>query len=117
VTGPAARSDRVASDSVSRRRASDAGRSAALGFDGKWVLHPDQIAAANEVFSPRQDDYDHAELILDTYDYYTSAEGGAKGAVMLGDEMIDEASRKMALVVSAKGRAAGMQRTKSFEKR
>ena len=37
--------------------------------------------------------------------------GGAKGAVMLGDEMIDEASRKMALVISAKGRAAGMQRT------
>ena len=93
-----------------------AGRSAALGFDGKWVLHPDQVAAANEVFSPKQEDYDHAELILDAYDYYTSAEGGARGAVMLGDEMIDEASRKMALVISAKGRAAGMQRTKSFEK-
>ena len=91
-----------------------AGRSAALGFDGKWVLHPDQVEAANEVYSPRQDDYDHAELILDAYDYYTSAEGGARGAVMLGDEMIDEASRKMALVISAKGRAAGMPRTKTF---
>jgi citrate lyase subunit beta/citryl-CoA lyase len=91
-----------------------AGRSAALGFDGKWVLHPDQVAAANEVFSPNQGDYDHAELILDAYDYYTSAAGGARGAVMLGDEMIDEASRKMALVVSAKGRAAGMARTTSF---
>ena len=33
---------------------------------------------------------------------------------MLGDEMIDEASRKMALVISAKGRAAGMTRTKTF---
>jgi citrate lyase subunit beta/citryl-CoA lyase len=93
-----------------------AGRSAALGFDGKWVLHPGQLDVANEVFSPRQDDYDHAEMILDAYDYYTSAAGGAKGAVMLGDEMIDEASRKMALVVSAKGRAAGMTRTKTFEK-
>ncbi|HJR38080.1 MAG TPA: CoA ester lyase [Nocardioidaceae bacterium] len=87
-----------------------AGRAAARGFDGKWTLHPDQIAAANEVFSPLQSDYDHAENILDAYEYYTSAEGGAKGAVMLGDEMIDEASRKMALVVSAKGRAAGMKR-------
>ncbi len=87
-----------------------AGRSAALGFDGKWTLHPDQIAAANEVFSPLQSDYDHAENILDAYGYFTSAAGGAKGAVMLGDEMIDEASRKMALVVSAKGRAAGMTR-------
>ena len=91
-----------------------AGRSAALGFDGKWVLHPGQIEAANEVYSPRQDDYDHAELILDAYDYATSAAGGAMGAVMLGDEMIDEASRKMALVVAAKGRAAGMKRTSAF---
>ncbi|HET8719356.1 MAG TPA: CoA ester lyase [Nocardioidaceae bacterium] len=88
-----------------------AGRSAALGFDGKWVLHPDQVAAANEVYSPLQEDYDHAENILDAYEHYTSEQGGAKGAVMLGDEMIDEASRKMALVVSAKGRAAGMRRT------
>jgi citrate lyase subunit beta/citryl-CoA lyase len=88
-----------------------AGRSAALGFDGKWTLHPDQIAAANEVYSPLQSDYDHAENILDAYDYFTSEQGGAKGAVMLGDEMIDEASRKMALVISAKGRAAGMERT------
>ena len=91
-----------------------AGRSAALGFDGKWALHPDQIGLANEIFSPRQEDYDHSEMILDAYDWATSAAGGAKGAVMLGDEMIDEASRKMALVVSAKGRAAGMKRTQTF---
>ena len=92
-----------------------AGRSAALGFDGKWCLHPGQIDAANEVYSPRQEDYDHAELILDAYEWFTSAEGGARGAAMLGDEMIDEASRKMALVISAKGRAAGMTRTSAFE--
>ncbi len=92
-----------------------ASRSAALGFDGKWVLHPDQIAMANEVYSPRQEDYDHAELILDAYAWHTSSEGGARGAAMLGDEMIDEASRKMALVVASKGRAAGMSRTKAFQ--
>lgn len=85
-------------------------RVAALGYDGKWVLHPDQIAAGNEVFSPRQDDYDHAELILEAYEWHTSQAGGARGAVMLGDEMIDEASRKMALVIAGKGRAAGMAR-------
>ena len=90
-------------------------RSAALGFDGKWVLHPDQISAVNEVFSPGQEDYDHAELILDAYSYYTSSAGGARGAAMLGDEMIDEASRKMALVVASKGRAAGMRRSLAFE--
>jgi citrate lyase subunit beta/citryl-CoA lyase len=88
-----------------------AGRSAALGYDGKWVLHPDQIAAGNEIFSPRQDEYDRAELILEAYRWHTSDAGGSRGAAMLGDEMIDEASRKMALVVVGKGRAAGMTRT------
>jgi citrate lyase subunit beta / citryl-CoA lyase len=34
---------------------------------------------------------------------------------MLGEEMIDEASRKMALVIAGQGRAAGMQRTSAFE--
>jgi len=88
-------------------------RSAALGFDGKWVLHPSQIEAGNAVFSPSQEDYDHAELILDAYDHYVTVEG--RGAATLGDEMIDEASRKMALVIAAKGRAAGLARTRSFE--
>jgi citrate lyase subunit beta / citryl-CoA lyase len=92
-----------------------AGRSAALGYDGKWVLHPDQIAAANEVYSPPQSDYDHAENILDAHAYYTSEQGGARGAVMLGEEMIDEASRKMALVVAAKGRSAGLARTDAWQ--
>jgi citrate lyase subunit beta / citryl-CoA lyase len=92
-----------------------AARTAALGFDGKWVLHPGQIDPANEIYSPAQDDYDHAELILDAYEHSTSEAGGRRGAVMLGDEMIDEASRKMAMVIAAKGRAAGMQRTSSVE--
>ncbi|WP_142261486.1 HpcH/HpaI aldolase/citrate lyase family protein [Thermopolyspora flexuosa] len=87
-------------------------RSAALGYDGKWVLHPGQIEAANEVFSPSQEDYDHAELILDAYEYHTTVR--RRGAAMLGDEMIDEASRKMALVIAAKGRAAGLRRTRTF---
>src|SRR4029078_8821563 len=89
-------------------------RSAALGYDGKWVLHPGQIDAANEVYAPSQADYDHAELILDAYQHSTSEAGGKVGAVVLGDEMIDEASRKMAVVVAPKGRAAGLVRTSSF---
>jgi citrate lyase subunit beta/citryl-CoA lyase len=90
-------------------------RAAALGYDGKWVLHPGQVEVSNEVFSPSQEDYDHAEEILDAYAYFTSEAGGAKGSVMLGDEMIDEASRKMALVIAGKGRAAGLRRTTRFE--
>jgi citrate lyase subunit beta / citryl-CoA lyase len=90
-------------------------RAVALGFDGKWVLHPEQIAAANEIFSPMQQDYDHAELILDAYEWCTSEAGGAKGSAMLGDEMIAETSRKIALVIAGKGRAAGLPRTSKFE--
>ncbi|WP_248963704.1 HpcH/HpaI aldolase/citrate lyase family protein [Sphaerisporangium perillae] len=88
-------------------------RSAALGFDGKWVLHPTQIESANAIYSPTQEDYDHAELILSAYEHATTVD--RRGAVMLGDEMIDEASRKMALVIAAKGRAAGLVRTKFFQ--
>ena len=66
------------------------------------------------MYAPAQEDYDHAELILDAYEWATSAAGGMKGSAMLGDEMIDEASRKMALVIAAKGRAAGLTRTSAF---
>jgi len=96
-------------DAEGLRRA--ARRVAAMGFDGKWVLHPGQVDVVNEVFTPAQSDYDHAELVLDAYDRATSQAGGTRGAVMLGEEMIDEASRKMALVMSARGRAAGLTRT------
>ncbi|WAE72831.1 CoA ester lyase [Streptomonospora nanhaiensis] len=89
-----------------------AGRTAALGYDGKWVLHPLQVEAANEAFSPSQEDYDHAELVLDAYAHATTVD--RRGAVMLGEEMLDEASRKMALVVAGKGRAAGLERTRAF---
>ena len=81
---------------------------------GSCLSNLHQIAIANELFAPTQEDYDHAELILDAYDYCTSEAGGKKGSAMLGDEMIDEASRKMALVIAGKGRTAGMQRTSSF---
>ena len=89
-----------------------AGSVAALGFDGKWVLHPDQVTAANETFTPGQADYDRAELILDAYDHATTVD--QRGAVMLNDEMIDEAMRKMALRIALKGRAAGLERQESF---
>jgi citrate lyase subunit beta/citryl-CoA lyase len=81
---------------------------AALGFDGKWVVHPDQIGPVNAAFSPGQDEYDRAESILDAYEHATHVQ--RLGAVMLDGEMIDEASRKLALTVAARGRAAGRTR-------
>lgn len=91
-----------------------AARSAALGLDGTWVIHPSQVAVAEEVFTPAQDAYDHAELVLDALIFHGSAEGGSRGAAMLGEQMVDEASRKLALSVAVKGRAAGLTRTSTF---
>ena len=84
---------------------------AALGYDGKWVIHPGQIETVNAEFSPSQPEYDRAELLLEAYDFYT---GRGLGAATLDGEMIDEASRKLALVAAARGRAAGLTRTSSF---
>jgi citrate lyase subunit beta/citryl-CoA lyase len=84
-------------------------RTAILGYDGKWALHPDQVTILNEVFSPTQEQYDKACNVLDAYAQAT--EGDRKGAVMFGDEMIDEASRKVAVKLKAKGERAGLTRT------
>jgi citrate lyase subunit beta / citryl-CoA lyase len=83
---------------------------AALGYDGKWVLHPDQIGPLNAAFSPGRDEYDRAERILEAYEQATSVR--QRGAVMLDGEMIDEASRELALQVAARGRAAGTSRNR-----
>ncbi len=86
-------------------------RTRQLGYDGKWALNPDQINVLNEVFTPSQEEYDRAEDILEAYQKATDED--RTGAVMFGDEMIDEASRKMAAVHAAQGRAAGLKRSKS----
>jgi citrate lyase subunit beta/citryl-CoA lyase len=81
-------------------------RAAMLGYEGKWVLNPAQAQVVNEVFSPRQADFDRAHEIVEAYRRATEVD--ATGAVMLGEEMIDEASRKLALATLERGRAAGM---------
>jgi citrate lyase subunit beta/citryl-CoA lyase len=83
-----------------------AASAAALGYDGKWVLHPAQVDVVNDAFTPPADDYARAVRILDAYSRATSVD--RRGAVMLDGEMIDEASRKLALSVVAKGKAAGL---------
>ena len=84
-----------------------------LGYDGKWALHPDQVTVINEVYTPTQEQYDRAWDILEAYEKATTEgdPGERKGAVMFGDEMIDEASRKMALKFVTRGERAGMSRS------
>jgi citrate lyase subunit beta/citryl-CoA lyase len=88
-------------------------RARALGYDGKWALHPGQIDVLNEVFTPTQDEYDKAEALLEAYKHATEVE--RMGAVMFGNEMIDEASRKMGVQFAERGRAAGMTPQKKLE--
>ena len=82
-------------------------RARALGYDGKWALHPGQVDVLNEVFTPTQEEFDKSEAMLEAYKHATEVE--RRGAVMFGNEMIDEASRKMATQLAERGRAAGMQ--------
>ncbi|MBA2311407.1 MAG: CoA ester lyase [Actinobacteria bacterium] len=90
-------------------------RSNALGYDGKWALHPTQIEVVNEVFTPPRDIYERAEAVLDAY--HLSIENDERGAVMFGDEMIDEASRKMAARLAERGRAAGLKSSRDEPER
>jgi len=82
----------------------EAGRARALGLDGKWALHPGQIEPINAAFSPAQAEVDRAGAIIDAL---AGSEG--RGAVSLDGEMIDEASRKLAAQVLARGQAAGLE--------
>jgi citrate lyase subunit beta/citryl-CoA lyase len=84
-------------------------RTRILGYDGKWALTPDQVTVLNEVYSPTQEQFDRAWDILEAYRRATEEE--RKGAVMFGEEMIDEASRKMAEKFVRRGERAGLRRS------
>ena len=68
-------------------------RAAALGYEGKWAIHPSQIDLANDVFSPPAAEVDRAKRILVALEE-AAAEG--KGAAQLDGRMIDAASARMA---------------------
>jgi citrate lyase beta subunit len=68
-------------------------RGAALGIEGKWAIHPSQIALANEVFSPPAAEVERAGRILAALD---EAARDGRGAAQLDGKMIDAASARMA---------------------
>jgi citrate lyase subunit beta/citryl-CoA lyase len=67
-------------------------RALSFGFDGKWAIHPDQIASLNAVFTPSPEQVEQARRIL----------AGTGGAERLGGEMVDAVSRKLAESVLAR---------------
>src|SRR4029453_6872532 len=68
-------------------------RGAALGIEGKWAIHPSQIALANEVFTPPAKEVERARRILEALEQ-AAREG--RGAAQLDGRMIDAASARMA---------------------
>lgn len=74
-------------------------RAAALGFEGKWAIHPDQIAPINAAFSPRADEVEQARRILAALE---TAAGSGRGAAVLDGRMIDAASVRQAQVLVEK---------------
>lgn len=68
-------------------------RAAALGCEGKWAIHPSQVALANEIFSPPDTEIARAERIIAEL---RKAEAEGRGAASLDGKMIDAASEKMA---------------------
>lgn len=68
-------------------------RAAALGCEGKWAIHPSQVALANEIFSPTEAEITKARRIIEEL---RIAEKQGKGAASLDGKMIDAASEKMA---------------------
>jgi citrate lyase subunit beta/citryl-CoA lyase len=72
-----------------------AARAAALGFDGKWAIHPSQVEPLTAAFTPSEDDVAHAQSVLAALS--RAEANGAAGAVALEGEMLDEAVRAAAL--------------------
>lgn len=74
-------------------------QTAALGYDGAWVVHPSQIGVVTDIFTPTQLEVQTAESILRAYD---DAQTEGVGAVLAGATMIDEATRRQAMAVLAR---------------
>jgi citrate lyase subunit beta/citryl-CoA lyase len=80
-------------------------RSRALGYDGKWSIHPGQIAPLNEVYGVSPADLQRAREVLEAH---ARAVAAGRGAASLGGEMIDEATRRMAERVVERAHLAGL---------
>jgi citrate lyase subunit beta / citryl-CoA lyase len=71
----------------------------ALGFDGKTLIHPSQVKAANEIYGLSAEQIDHSRQVIDAWQ---AAEAEGKGVAVLDNKLIetmhvDEARRILAL--------------------
>jgi citrate lyase beta subunit len=82
--------------------------SAALGYDGKWVIHPDQVAIVNEVYSPSEEDFQRSARILEAYE---QARAAGLGSLALDGKMVDAASIRVARLIYAQREAMNRRST------
>jgi citrate lyase beta subunit len=69
--------------------------SAALGYDGKWVIHPDQVEIINEMYTPSPEDVERSQRILNAYQ---EAQKEGCGSLAIDGKMVDAASIRVAKV-------------------
>ncbi|MBW1982011.1 MAG: CoA ester lyase [Deltaproteobacteria bacterium] len=78
---------------------------ASLGFDGKWAIHPAQLATINRTFTPSAEDISRAQRILQAY---KEAEVRGEGATSLDGKMVDGASIRLARIIHEQARRLGL---------
>jgi citrate lyase subunit beta/citryl-CoA lyase len=77
----------------------------ALGYDGKWCIHPAQVPVANEVFTPNEREVAWAREVLAAND---EAERAGRGSFALKGQMIDAASIRMARATLLRAQRTGI---------
>jgi citrate lyase subunit beta/citryl-CoA lyase len=87
----------------------------AQGYDGAWALTTAQADAAHAVFTPAVQELAQAEDVLAAH--RRAAQRDGTGAVLLGDELVDDAGRRLAEVTVLRARAAGVERPRSQKPR
>ncbi len=77
----------------------------AMGFDGKWCIHPSQIETVNQTFVPSEKEIDWARTVLDEYE---AALREGRGAISVKGKMIDVASLRMCRAIVERAKLAGL---------
>ena len=84
--------------------AAQARRSAVLGCEGKWAIHPSQVDIVNQIFSPSEEEVTRAKRVLSAME---EAKSEGSGAVTLDGRLIDLASIRQAEVLVRKAEVIG----------
>ncbi len=82
----------------------EAEQGAALGFNGKQIIHPNQVAPVQEAFTPSDDAIEYAQRVVEAF---TASQKEGRGAFALDGKMIDMPLLKNAQKVLDRAKAAG----------